>query len=142
MSTKQIKATLKLLIPGAAATPAPPVGSALGQQQVNIMEFCKQFNSRTSNRKGEIVPVIVTVYTDKTFTFITKTTPTSALIKGKIGLDKGSSRPNTNKVGKITWSQVAEIAQVKMADLNANDIEHAKRIVAGSARSMGVEVVE
>lgn len=138
---KEIKAKLKLLIAGGAATPAPPVGSALGQQQVNIMEFCKQFNARTANRKGETVPVVITVYKDKTFDFIAKTAPTSELIKKKINIVKGSSKPNTDIVGQITWKDIEEIAKVKLPDLNAHDLDQAKKIVAGSARSMGIKVV-
>lgn len=140
--SKIVKAQIKLLLAGGAATPAPPVGSALGQQQVNIMDFCKQFNAATASKKGETVPVVITVYTDKTFTFVVKTPPTSELIRKKINLPKGSSRPNTDKVGKITWREVEDIARVKMPDLNAVDIEQAKKIVAGSARSMGVVVVD
>ena|SRR5579859_5160073 len=138
---KEIKAKLKLLIAGGAATPAPPVGSALGQQQVNIMEFCKQFNARTANRKGETVPVVITVYKDKTFDFIAKTAPTSELIKKKINIVKGSSKPNTDIVGQITWKDIEEIAKIKLPDLNAHDLDQAKKIVAGSARSMGIKVV-
>lgn len=141
MATKQVKAQVKLQIPAGAATPAPPVGSALGQQGANIMEFCKQFNARTANQKGQTVPVIVTVYTDRSFDFITKTPPVSELIKKKISISKGSSKCNTNKVGKISWNDIEEIARIKMPDLNAHDIEQAKKIVAGSARSMGVEVI-
>lgn len=141
MATKQVKAQVKLQIPAGAATPAPPVGSALGQQGANIMEFCKQFNARTANQKGQTVPVIVTVYTDRSFDFITKTPPVSELIKKKISISKGSSKCNTNKVGKISWNDIEEIARIKMPDLNANDVEQAKKIVAGSARSMGVEVI-
>lgn len=140
--SKIVKAQIKLLLSGGAATPAPPVGSALGQQQVNIMDFCKQFNAATASKKGETVPVVITVYTDKTFVFVVKTPPTSELIRKKINLPKGSSRPNTDKVGKITWREVEDIARVKMPDLNAVDIEQAKKIVAGSARSMGVVVVD
>lgn len=140
--SKIVKAQIKLQIAGGAATPAPPVGSALGQQQVNIMEFCKQFNAATAGRRGETVPVIITVYTDKTFTFVVKTPPTSELIKKKINLSKGSSKPNTDKVGKISWKDIEEVARVKLPDLNAVDIEQAKKIVAGSARSMGVEVID
>lgn len=140
--SKTVKAQIKLQIPGGAATPAPPVGSALGQQGVNIMEFCKQFNAATATRKGQTVPVIITVFTDKTFTFIAKTPPTTELIKKKINLGKGSSKPHTDKVGKISWREIEEIAQVKLPDLNAVDIEQAKRIIAGSARSMGVVVVD
>jgi large subunit ribosomal protein L11 len=139
---KTVKAQVKLQIPGGAATPAPPVGSTLGQLQVNIMEFCKQFNALTASRRGETVPVIITVYTDKTFSLITKTPPTTELIKKKINLQKGSSKPNTDKVGKISWRDIEEIAKVKLPDLNASDLEQAKKIVAGSARSMGVEVIE
>lgn len=138
---KPIKAQIKLQIPGGGATPAPPVGSSLGQQGANIMEFCKQFNAETSNRRGEIVPVVITVYSDRTFSFITKTQPTTELIKKKIAAKKGSSRPNVDKVGKMTWGDVEEIAKIKMPDLNAVDIEQAKKIVAGSARSMGVDII-
>lgn len=140
--TKEVKAKIKLQIPGASATPAPPVGSSLGQHQVNIMDFCKKFNAETANRKGETVPVEITVYKDKTFDFVCKTPPTTELIKGKINLSKGSSRPHSDKVGKISWSDIEEIAKVKMPDLNAHDIEQAKKIIAGSARSMGVVVVD
>ena len=137
-----IKSSLKLLIPGGAATPAPPVGSALGQHGVNIMDFCKQFNAKTADRKGETVPVVITVFKDRTFTFIIKTAPTSELIKKKIKASKGSSRPNEQKIGKMTWSDVEEIAKIKLPDLNTRTVEGAKAIVAGTARSMGVEVVE
>ena len=139
---KTVKTKIKLQIPGGGATPAPPVGSALGQHGVNIMDFCKQFNAKTSNRKGETVPVIITVYVDRTFDFIVKTPPTSELIRKKINLSKGSSNPKADKVGKISWKDVEEIAKVKLPDLNVNDIEAAKKVVAGSARSMGVDVVE
>jgi len=139
---KEIKAKIKLQIPGGGATPAPPVGSALGQQGVNIMDFCKQFNAKTANRKGETVPVEIVVYADRTFTFITKTPPASELIKKKINVKKGSANPKDSKVGKISWSDIEEIAKVKMADLNAHDMDQAKKIIAGSARSMGVDVVD
>jgi len=139
--SKEIKARIKLQIPGGAATPAPPVGSALGQHQVNLMEFCKQFNAKTADKKGQTVPVIVTVYMDKKFAIEIKTPPTSELIKKKINLTKGSSRPNTDKVGKISWNDIAEIAKIKLQDLNAFDLEQAKKIIAGSARSMGVDVI-
>lgn len=139
---KAVKAKIKLQIPGGAATPAPPVGNNLGQHQVNLMEFCKQFNAATSSKKGETVPVIVTVYVDKTFSFEIKTPPTSELIRKKINISKGSSRPNTDKVGKISMADIEEIARIKLPDLNANTIEQAKKIVAGSARSMGVVVIE
>jgi len=139
---KEIKAQLKLQIPGGAATPAPPVGNNLGQHQVNIMEFCKQFNAQTANKKGETVPVIITIYTDKTFSFIIKTPPVSELIKKKINITKGSSKPNTDKVGKISWKDIEDIAKIKMPDLNAVDLQNAKKIIAGSARSMGVDVID
>lgn len=138
---KPIKAKVKLQIAGGAATPAPPVGSALGQQGVNIMDFCKKFNAQTADRKGQTVPVIITVYQDKTFDFVTKTPPASELIKKKANLAKGAA-VHTQTIGKITWSDIEEIARIKMADLNAYDIEQAKKIIAGSARSMGVEVVD
>ncbi len=128
---KEIKAQIKLQIPGGAATPAPPVGNNLGQHQVNLMEFCKQFNAATASRKGETVPVVITIYKDKTFSFIIKTPPVSELIKKKINIAKGSSKPNTDKVGKITMADIEEIAKIKMPDLNANDIEQAKKIIAG-----------
>ena len=139
---KEIKGKIKLQIPGGGATPAPPVGSSLGQQGVNIMEFCKQFNAKTANRKGETVPVEITVYKDRTFSFITKTAPASELIRKKINVSKGSSNPNTQKVGRISWKDIEEIAKIKLPDLNAEDIEQAKKIIAGSARSMGVDVVD
>jgi len=139
---KEIKGKIKLQIRGGGATPAPPVGSSLGQQGVNIMEFCKQFNAKTANRKGETVPVEITVYKDRTFSFITKTPPASELIMKKVNIKKGSSVPNVDKVGTISWSDIEEIAKIKLPDLNANDIEQAKKIIAGSARSMGVDVID
>lgn len=139
---KEVKAKVKMLIQGGSATPAPPVGSSLGQHGIQIMEFCKQFNAQTANKKGETVPVVVTVYRDRTFDFIVKTPPTSELIRKKINIAKGSSRPNVEKVGKISWNDVEEIAKVKMSDLNAFDLDQAKRIVAGTARSMGIDVIE
>ena len=139
---KKVKANIKLQIPAGGATPAPPVGSALGQHGVNIMDFCKKFNALTAKRKGETVPVIITVYADKSFDFVTKTPPVSELIKKKIGLAKGSGKPGTDSAGSIKWSDVEEIARAKMVDLNAIDIEAAKKIVAGSARSMGLTVVD
>jgi large subunit ribosomal protein L11 len=139
---KKVKANIKLQIPAGGATPAPPVGSALGQHGVNIMDFCKKFNALTAKRKGETVPVIITVYADKSFDFITKTPPVSELIKKKVGLAKGSGKPGTDSAGSIKWSDVEEIAKAKMVDLNAIDIEAAKKIVAGSARSMGLTVVD
>jgi len=139
---KEVKAKVKMQIPGGGATPAPPVGSALGPFGIKTMDFCKQFNAQTSNRKGDVVPVVVTIYKDRSFSFITKTPLTRELIKGKAKIKKGSSTPNSQKVGKITWGDVEEIAKIKMPDLNATDIEQAKKIVAGSARSMGVEVID
>ncbi|MGZ6250411.1 MAG: 50S ribosomal protein L11 [Candidatus Chromulinivorax sp.] len=142
MSKKEIKAQVKMVLPAGAATPAPPVGSVLGPHGVNMMEFCKQFNAQSAPRKGESVPVVITIFKDKTFAFVLKTSPTSELIRKKINLKKGSSRPHEAKVGKITWKEVTEIAQIKMPDLNTRDIEQAKRTVAGTARSMGVDVVD
>lgn len=139
---KEVKAKIKLQIPGGSATPAPPVGSSLGQHQVNIMDFCKAFNGRTANLKGQTVPVEITVYKDRTYSFITKTPPTTELIKKKINLSKGSARPNTNRVGTISWSDIEEIAKLKMPDLSAFDIEQAKKCIAGSARSMGIDVID
>lgn len=138
---KKITGYVKLQIPAGAANPAPPVGPALGQKGVNIMEFCKQFNARTQDQKGMIIPIVLTVYADKSFTFITKTPPTAILIKKAIGLETGSGEPNRKKVGQIKKSQVKEIAQKKMSDLNTIDLEAAMRMVEGTARSMGVDVV-
>lgn len=139
---KTVKTKIKLQIPGGGATPAPPVGSALGQHGINIMEFCKQFNAKTAARKGETVPVVITVYIDKSFDFIVKTTPVSELIRKKINLEKGSSRPGIDKSGKISWKDIEEIAKIKLLDFNTVNLEQAKRIVAGSARSMGLDVVD
>ncbi len=139
---KKIAGYIKLQIPAGQANPSPPVGPALGQKGVNIMEFCKQFNARTADKAGLIIPVVITVYADKSFTFITKTPPAAVLIKKAIGLEKGSGEPNKNKVGKITREQLKEIAETKMPDLNANDIDHAISMIAGTARSMGVTVVD
>jgi large subunit ribosomal protein L11 len=133
---------IKLQIPAGNATPAPPVGPALGQQGVNIMEFCKAFNARTQSQAGMIIPVIITVYADKSFSFITKTPPAAILLKKAAKLEKGSGEPNRNKVGMVTISQVREIAELKMPDLNATDVQMAERIIAGTARSMGIEVKE
>ncbi|MEX0672293.1 MAG: 50S ribosomal protein L11 [Candidatus Babeliales bacterium] len=138
--SKEIKARVKMQIPGGGATPAPPVGSALGPHGVNSMDFCKQFNALTADRKGDTIPVIVTIYKDRTFEFITKTPPASELIRKAIKISKGSSNPNVQKVGIITWDAVAEIAKIKLRDLNTTDIEEAKKIIAGTARSMGVDV--
>jgi large subunit ribosomal protein L11 len=139
--SKPIKAQIKLQIPGGAATPAPPVGNNLGQHQVNLQDFCKQFNARTADLKGQKVPIVITIYTNKSFDFVIKTPPVSDLIKKKAKITKGSSKPKTDKVGKISWADVEEIAKIKMPDLNAVDLETAKKVVAGSARSMGIEVI-
>jgi large subunit ribosomal protein L11 len=139
---KKVIGMVKLQIPAGNATPAPPVGPALGQQGVNIMEFCKQFNSRTQSQAGMIIPVVITVYQYKSFTFITKTPPAAILLKKVAKLEKGSGEPNRNKVGQVTRAQVKEIAKLKMPDLNAMDVEMAERMVAGTARSMGIDIVE
>ncbi|MFA6526979.1 MAG: 50S ribosomal protein L11 [Candidatus Babeliales bacterium] len=139
---KNIKANLKLQIPAGSATPAPPVGSSLGQHGVNIMDFCKKFNAATASRKGETVPVVITVYTDKTFDFITKTAPVSELLRKRANITKGASNPGKEVAGRIKMKDIEEIAKIKAPDLNACDIEAAKKIVAGSARSMGLTVVE
>jgi large subunit ribosomal protein L11 len=138
---KEISTTIKLQVTGGQANPAPPIGPVLGQHGVNIMEFCKQFNAKTQKQQGEVVPVIITVYKDRSFTFELKTAPVSYLIKKALKLDKGSSVPNKDKVGKITKAQVYEIAKQKMSDLNCYDEEAAFKIVAGTARSMGVDVI-
>jgi large subunit ribosomal protein L11 len=138
---KEINAIIKLQVTGGSANPAPPIGPVLGQHGVNIMEFCKQFNARTQKQQGEVVPVIITVYKDRSFTFELKTAPVSYLIKKTLKLDKGSAVPNKNKVGKLTKAQVADIAKQKMSDLNCYSEEAAFKIVAGTARSMGVDVV-
>ena len=138
--TKKILTVIKLQIPGGQANPAPPVGPALGQHGVNIMEFCKAFNARTTQANGRITPVEITVFEDRSFTFITKTPPAAVLIKEALGLEKGSPEPNRNKVGRLTQDQVRQIAETKLEDLNARDVDHAMRIVEGTARSMGVEV--
>jgi len=137
---KKVVGQIKLQIPAGQATPAPPVGPALGQAGVNIMDFCKAFNARTQGQPGMIIPVVITVYGDRSYTFITKTPPAAVLLKKAAGLDKGSGEPNRNKVGKVTDAQVEEIAKTKMPDLNAGSLEAAKRIVAGTARSMGIEI--
>nr|NIS43564.1 50S ribosomal protein L11 [Desulfuromonadales bacterium] len=139
---KPVAGIIKLQIPAGAANPAPPVGPALGQQGVNIMEFCKQFNAATQKQAGTIIPVVITVYKDKSFTFIMKSPPASALLKKAAGIATASAEPNRNKVGKVTKDQVLEIAKTKMVDLNARDEEAASRIIAGTARSMGIEVVD
>ena len=137
---KKITGIVKLQIPAWQANPAPPVGPALGQQGVNIMAFCKEFNAATQKEAGMVIPVVITVYQDKSFTFITKTPPAAALLKKAAGIAKGSGVPNRDKVGKVTKKQLAEIAKLKMKDLNAFDEDHAVRMVAGTARSMGIEV--
>ncbi|HRT06388.1 MAG TPA: 50S ribosomal protein L11 [Kiritimatiellia bacterium] len=137
---KKITGIVKLQIPAGQANPAPPVGPALGQQGVNIMAFCKEFNAATQKEAGMVIPVVITVYQDKSFTFITKTPPAAALLKKAAGIAKGSGVPNRDKVGKVTKKQLAEIAKLKMKDLNAFDEDHAVRMVAGTARSMGIEV--
>ncbi len=139
---KKIAGYIKLQIPGGAANPSPPVGPALGQKGVNIMQFCKAFNAQTQNEKGMIIPVVITVYADKSFTFITKVPPVPVLIKKAAGIETASGEPNRKKVGKITKAQVKEIAEKKMPDLNTVDIEAAMRMVVGTARSMGVDVVD
>ncbi len=138
---KKITGYVKLQIPAGEATPAPPVGPALGQQGVNIMDFCKNFNAKTASQKGLIIPVVITVYADRSYTFITKTPPASVLLLKAAGLEKGSGTPNKEKVGKVTRQQVEEIAKTKLPDLNSNDLPAAVRIVEGTARSMGIEVV-
>ncbi len=138
---KKIEAYIKLQVPAGQANPSPPVGPALGQHGVNIMEFCKAFNAQTQSlEQGLPIPVVITVYNDRSFTFITKTPPASVLLKKAAGIPKGSSTPNTAKVGKVTRAQLEEIANTKMPDLNANDLDAAMRIIAGSARSMGLDV--
>ena len=137
---KKILTLIKLQIPGGQANPAPPVGPALGQHGVNIMEFCKAFNAQTADQNGRIIPVEITVFEDRSFTFITKTPPAAVLIKEALRLEKGSPEPNREKVGRLSRDQVRQIAEVKMPDLNARDVEAAMKIVAGTARSMGVEV--
>jgi large subunit ribosomal protein L11 len=137
---KKVLTLIKLQVPGGAANPAPPVGPALGQHGVNIMEFCKAFNAQTQDQAGRIIPVEITVFEDRSFTFITKTPPAAVLIKEAVGIDKGSGEPNRNKVGTITRDQLRQIAETKMQDLNANDVDQAAKIIEGTARSMGVEV--
>jgi large subunit ribosomal protein L11 len=140
VAKKEIKAKVKLQCPAGAATPAPPVGPALGQHGVNIGEFVKRFNEATAPMRGSVIPVILTVYTDRTFDFVTKSPPASDLLKQAAGIAKGSPTPHSEKVGKVTHDQVRKIAETKLKDLNATDVDHAMRIIAGTARSMGVEV--
>ncbi len=139
---KKVVGFVKLQIPAGQANPAPPVGPALGQKGVNIMEFCKQFNARTQSQAGLVIPVVITVFSDKSFTFITKTPPAAVLLLKAAKLEKGSGEPNRNKVGKVTKKQVREIAEMKMADLNAASVDTAMSMVAGTARSMGITVEE
>ena len=139
---KKVSAYIKLQVPAGKATPAPPIGPALGQHGVNIPGFCKEFNDRTAKENGMIIPVVITVYTDRTFSFITKTPPAPVLIKNELNLQKASGRPNKDKVGRLTKEQVKRIAEIKMPDLNAGSIEAAMSMVAGTARSMGVTVEE
>jgi large subunit ribosomal protein L11 len=139
---KKVAALVKLQVPGGQANPSPPVGPALGQHGVNIMEFCKAFNARTQNQQGTIIPVLITVFADRSFTFITKTPPAAVLLKKAAKVEKGSGEPNRVKVGKVTKAQVREIAELKLQDLNTDEVEAAMRMVEGSARSMGIDVVE
>jgi large subunit ribosomal protein L11 len=138
---KQVVAKVKLQVPAGQATPSPPVGPSLGQHGVNIMEFCKAFNAQTQAQAGMITPVVVTVYSDRSFSFITKSPPASALLKQAAGIVKGSGTPSREKIGRVTAEQVRQIAETKMADLNATTIEGAMRIIAGTARSMGLEII-
>ena len=137
---KKVAGLIKLQIQAGAANPAPPIGPALGQHGVNIMEFCKAYNAATESQRGNVIPVEITVYEDRSFTFITKTPPAARLLLKAAGVQKGSGEPHTNKVAKVTRDQVREIAQMKMDDLNANDLDQAEKIIAGTARSMGIEV--
>lgn len=139
---KKVVAVVKLQCPAGAANPAPPVGTALGPHGVNIMEFCKTFNARTQSQAGMVIPAVITIYADRTFTFITKTPPAPNLLLKEAGLEKGSAAPNRTKVGKVTRAQVKKIAEIKMADLNAADLDAAMRMIAGTARSMGLEVAD
>jgi large subunit ribosomal protein L11 len=139
---KKVQAMVKLQCPAGAANPAPPVGTALGPHGVNIMEFCKQFNARTQSQSGMVIPVVVTIFADRTFTFITKTPPAANLLIKEAGIEKGSGQPNRNKVGKVTRAQLKKIAELKMQDLNAADLAGAINMIAGTARSMGLEVAD
>lgn len=142
MAEKKVTHFIKLQIPAGAANPAPPIGPALGAAQVNIMQFCQAFNAQTADKKGDIIPVEISVYEDRSFTFILKTPPAAELIKKELKLKSGSAVPQRDKVGQLTQEQLTMIAEIKMPDLNANDIEAAKKIIAGTARSMGVTVAE
>ena len=139
---KKVIAQIKLQIPAGQANPSPPIGPALGQHGVNIMEFCKSYNAKTASQEGTIIPVLITVFADRSFTFITKTPPASVLLKQAAQLAKGAKEPGREKAGEVTWAQVEEIAKQKLTDLNAADLEAAKRTIAGTARSMGLEIVE
>ena len=139
---KKVITQIKLQVPAGKANPSPPIGPALGQHGVNIMEFCKAFNARTANDEGMIIPAVITVYQDRSFTFITKTPPASALLKKAAKVAKGAGDPKRDRVGRVTREQVEEIAKIKMVDLNANDLDAACRIIAGTARSMGIEVAQ
>jgi large subunit ribosomal protein L11 len=141
MAKKEVAALVKLQIPGGQANPAPPVGPALGQHGVNIMEFCKAFNAQTKDKEGTIIPVVVTIYSDRSFTFITKSPPAAVFLKQAAAIAKGSSNPKREKVGKVTMDQVREIALQKMADLNAKDMDGAIRTIMGTAKSMGIEII-
>ena len=140
MATKQVESQIKLQIPAGQATPSPPVGPALGQHGVNIMDFCKAFNAETQGKEGMVIPVVISVYKDRTFSFVTKSPPAAVLLKQAAGIAKGSSNPSREFVGTVTSDQVREIAQTKKEDLNANDIDQAMRIIEGSAKSMGLKV--
>jgi large subunit ribosomal protein L11 len=140
VAKKKVVAVVKLQVPAGKANPAPPVGPALGQHGVNIMAFCKEFNERTAGQEGMIIPVEITIYEDRSFTFVTKTPPASVLLKKAAGLEKGSSEPNRQKVAKLPRSKIREIAELKMRDLNARDVEAAMRMIEGTARSMGIEI--
>ena len=142
MAEKKVVNFIKLQIPAGAANPAPPIGPALGAAQVNIMQFCQAFNAATQDKKGDIIPVEISVYEDRSFTFICKTSPAAELIKKELGLKGGSGVPQRDKVGQLTQEQLTKIAEIKMPDLNANNIEGAKKIIAGTARSMGVTIAE
>jgi len=141
-STKKVMAYIKLQIPASQATPAPPVGPALGQHGANIMEFCKQFNARTSSQPGMIIPVVITIFQDRSFSFITKTPPAAVLLKKELGLASGSAEPNRIKIAQVNQAQLRKIAEIKMEDLNANDLDAGARMIAGTARSMGIEVAD
>ena len=142
MPPKRVQAVVKLQVPAGAATPAQPVGSALGPHGINIMEFVKQFNARTASQAGVVIPAVVTIYADRSFTFVTKTPPAAALLLKEAGIEKGSGAPNRDKVGKVSRAAVKKIAELKMPDLNANTVEQAMAMIAGTARSMGIEVTD